>query len=110
MRTRSIVILLLVAACTTPLFAGGAECQRKAAEAAHRSWLGVDLNVDNAADTVTVARVAPNSPAERAGFRAGDRLVALNDVSYGRANEKQLASVMEGLKQGDTVTYTVWRD
>jgi S1-C subfamily serine protease len=105
MRTRSIVILL-VAACAAPLFAGGAECQKKAA----RPWLGVDLNVDKIADRVTVERVVPDSPAERAGFRVGDQLLALNGVSYGRAHAKKLASTMNGLRDGETVTYTVRRN
>ena len=131
MRTRSILILLVVAACAAPFFAGGAECQKKAAQAASaskscemtaaecqkwlaeaktRPWLGVDLNVDKTADTVTVEHVVADSPAKRAGFRVGDQLVALNGVSYGRAHEKKLAATMNGLKEGETVTYTVRRN
>jgi C-terminal processing protease CtpA/Prc len=122
-----LIALVLIAA---PVVAGGAECQKAAqaaraakpcemtaeecqkwmAEVKQRPWLGVELDIDKAAGTLTVVSVVPDSPAERAGFRAGDRLVALNGVSFGRENEDKLASIKNGLRFGDTATYTVLRD
>ena len=132
MRRASILVLLIgFVLIAAPVPAGGAECQRKAAEAARagkpcdmsaeecqkwlaeakqRPWLGVDVDGDKAAGTLTVVSVVPDSPAERAGFRAGDRLVALNGVRFGRPNEDQLSSIKKGLRFGDTATYTVLRD
>ena len=97
-RASTLVFLIGLVLVAAPVLAGGAECQKKASRAAHagkrcemsaeecqkwmaeaktRPWLGVDLDVDQAAGTLTVIRVVPDSPAERAGFRAGDQLVAM---------------------------------
>jgi len=126
-RSSTLVLLIGLVLVAAPVLAGGADCQKKAAQASHkcemsaeecqkwmaeaktRPWLGVDLDIDKAAATLTVIRVVPNSPAERAGFRAGDQLVAMNGVPYGEESKDQLAAIKKSLKFGDTVTYTVRR-
>lgn len=41
-----------------------------------RPYIGIKMTM--AGDTVVVVQVAPDSPAERAGLRAGDRILAFN--------------------------------
>jgi S1-C subfamily serine protease len=135
MRRASILVLVVgLVLLAMPALAGGAECQKKAAQAAQagqsctccdmsaekckkwmaeaksRPWLGIETHLDKETGAWTVVRVVPDSPAERAGFRAGDQLVALNGVAFGDANKEQLASIKKSLKFGDAVSYTVRRD
>ncbi len=132
MRPRAALVLLIgLVLLAAPVLAGGADCQKKAAntastgkpcemsaaecqrwlaEAKTRPWLGVDLERDGTTGAWTVVRVVPESPADRAGFQVGDQLVALNGVAFGDANKEKLAAVNEGLKLGDSVTYRVRRD
>jgi carboxyl-terminal processing protease len=39
---------------------------------------GVGMQIEDQAGTVTVTRVFPNTPAEKGGVRAGDRIIAVN--------------------------------
>ncbi len=43
--------------------------------------IGVHIKLNDAEDSLTVLLVAPESPAERAGIRRGDRIVEVNDSS-----------------------------
>jgi C-terminal peptidase prc len=43
--------------------------------------VGIQVHVNDAGDTLSFAMVAPGSPADRAGFRRGMRLLAVNDSS-----------------------------
>jgi S1-C subfamily serine protease len=56
-----------------------------------------------------VTRVVPGSPAEAAGFREGDRLVALNDVKFKEANVAALKNLQSDLSPGKQVIYRVER-
>jgi C-terminal processing protease CtpA/Prc len=130
-RGSTLVLLIGLALVAAPVLAGGADCQKHAAKtAAHttkpcemsaedcdkwmaeaktRPWLGVDLDGDGTG-AWTVTRVVPESPAERAGIREGDQLVAMNGVAFGEANKDKLAAVKKSLKPGDSVTYGIRRD
>lgn len=73
------------------------------AQAAEPGYLGLSLEVD--ADgffnptlkTLTVKKVAPNSPAARAGIEAGDRIVEID----GRAVAGSKANDLKPILQGD---------
>lgn len=54
-----------------------------------------------------VSSVDANSPAESAGIQAGDIIVEINGQVVGSTTD--LMGGMEDMKEGDTVTLTVWR-
>jgi C-terminal processing protease CtpA/Prc len=69
-------------------------------------WAG--LMYDKTADGANqVKTVAAGSPAEAAGFKAGDLLVALNGIELNEKNHEALGKVNR--KPGSTVTYTIRR-
>lgn len=85
-----------------------ASADQKAAELAARGWLGLATAKDEAG-VVAVEAVEPGSPAEAAGFRAGDVLVAMNGVALTAENKEALKKAKSGLGVGKQVTYTVRR-
>lgn len=86
--------------------------------AADRAVLGVTLATGSVADTagVIVEAVAPDGPAAKAGFKAGDRITRINGVSLTVAREdaedlaltglaqRRLQRVLAKAKPGDEVT------
>ncbi len=94
----------------------GHECGMKAEECAQHmkeyaqthGWLGIglDMNDDN---QMTVDKVWPGSPAEKAGFRVGDRIVSLNGLEAGGKNLEKIHGLMRDAKIGDTAMYVVAR-
>jgi signal transduction histidine kinase len=70
-------------------------------------WMNWQVPYDGAilSDEDRVESVAPNSPAERAGIRPGDVILAINGQSL-----KELHSPYEGLHAGDESIYSVIRD
>ena len=132
MSARSKLALSLVfALAAAPALAGGEQCQKDAAAAAKhasaqkctmsaeacqkemagmksKGWIG--LNLDKSEDgTLTVQSVAVGSPAEKAGFKQGDVLVALNGIAFGEANYDKLKAAKQGLGVGSEITYSVRR-
>jgi S1-C subfamily serine protease len=126
------VVPLAMFAFAAPALAGGAECAKAAknaayaashkgctaskeeclkhmAEARNNGWLGIQY--DNTEDgTAVVKDVVKGSPAERAGFRSGDVLFALNGVQMNEKNSELVGSTWKSLKPGSVVNYTVKRD
>lgn len=85
------------------------ECMQHMAEAKTRGWLGIQY--DKTEDGTTVVKdVVKGSPAERAGFRSGDVLYALNGVQMNEANAEVVGTTWKSLKPGSVVSYTVKRD
>lgn len=71
-------------------------------------WVG--LEIDKADGALTVKGVVPGSPAEAAGFKAGDVLIAMNGVKYGDEKSKEaLMAVRKTQAPGKNVTYTISR-
>ena len=109
----------LVACLALPAFAGGGghgckadvqACLNKMAEKyAKRGWVGLELDEDKASGALTVEQVVPGSPAEAAGFKAGDVLVALNGIEFGEENYEALKKAKYKMAPGKQVTYTVAR-
>lgn len=75
----------------------------------NRGWVGLELENKDGLDKIIVIRVVPGSPAEAAGFREGDRLVALNDIKFVEANASALKDVQADLTPGKQVVYRVER-
>ncbi|HET9950449.1 MAG TPA: PDZ domain-containing protein [Candidatus Eisenbacteria bacterium] len=77
--------------------------------AVQQAFLGVGLKVD-AADTlgVRVVKVARGSPAEAAGIRVGDRILAMDGQEMKTSDE--ITTMVRGMRPGDDVDITVLRD
>jgi C-terminal processing protease CtpA/Prc len=85
------------------------ECMKHMAEAKNHGWLGIqyDQTEDGAA---VVKEVFKGSPADKAGFRSGDVLYALNGIEMNEANAARVKAAWKPLTPGSTVNYTVKRD
>ena len=99
MRRRILTATLLCAALAVPAAAA-------AFHDARGGYLGVNLAPSK--DGVLVTAVVPNSPAEKAGLEAGDRIVAVDGRAV--ATEKDLREALHGLDAGKRVTVEVKRD
>ena len=73
-----------------------------------KGWVGIELEHEEDG-TLTITRVVPESPAERAGLRPGDRIVALNGVSYAGGDRAALKQAYRAMVPDNTITYTVER-
>jgi C-terminal processing protease CtpA/Prc len=74
-----------------------------------KGWVGIETE---AADKgfYKVAKVVYGSPAERAGFQAGDVLVAINGVYLNSEDKTELKQVKKSLGPGVKANYTVLRN
>jgi C-terminal processing protease CtpA/Prc len=72
-------------------------------------WVGIEL--DKSEDgQMLVKRVVAGSPAEQAGFREGDVLVALQGLKFDDdSNKEALKAAKKAMAPGKQVTYTVQR-
>ncbi len=77
--------------------------------AVRQAFLGVGLRVDPA-DTlgVRVMKVAAGSPAETAGIRVGDRILAIEGQEMRTSEE--ITSIVRGMRPGDEISLTILRD
>lgn len=73
-----------------------------------RPALGVLLGDEGEANKIF--GVTPGSGAEKAGIRAGDRLISINGESVDATEPQSLRSAMEGLEPGDSVPVEIERD
>ena len=125
-------VLLAVVLAVAPAMAGGAECQKADAaknvahadkpcdmssadckkamdEARKGGWLGLQIEMAEADGSMVIEKVVPGSPAEKAGFRMGDVLLAVNGVTYSEENKDKLKAVKKTLKPGTAASYNVQR-
>ena len=75
----------------------------------NRGWVGIEMDDRGGADKMVVTKVIEGSPAEKAGFRAGDTLAAVNGVAFSEENHKQLKDIQYSMKPGADFVYTVSR-
>lgn len=68
----------------------------------------VGMVLDGNEDAVLVQRVTPNGPADKAGLKVGDRVVAVNGVLIRSAYQAVMPSMYK--QPGDTVRYRVQRE
>lgn len=101
--------LLGLFALTTPVH--GQVWERWQVDPAEPGWIGVSFEVDSdrwgRASSVTVTDVMPGSPAEEAGVRPGDRLLAVNGL--GSADELAQLTERLRLQVGDRVVMEIER-
>lgn len=112
--TVTLLALALVVGLVTAAFAGGGHGHGKAkdpqarkAELASKGWLGIETEKDEATGSYRIAKIAPGSPAEQAGFRAGDVLVAFNGIPL--KDKEKIKAAKTSIGVGSQVTYTVAR-
>jgi hypothetical protein len=116
---RWLVLLAIVVAvvATGPALAGDGHCdgtpdeclKKMVTKLENKAWLGVELEPgDNGHYRIT--RVVPDSPADRAGFRAGDVLLAMNGVKWSEDNKEAFKKASYELRPGSTAEYVVARD
>lgn len=72
-------------------------------------WVGIELERDETSGVMTIQRVVPGSPAEKAGFQVGDVLFALNGIEINDKNETALKAAKKDWKPGQNVNYTLKR-
>ena len=111
--------LVFAVALALPLSAGEGQkkcegdaqaCLNKmAAKFKDRGWVGVELD-HNENGSMTVLEVIDGSPAQAAGLKSGDVLLAFNGVEFGDDNSKKLKQAQVEMKVGNTIEYTVKRN
>ena len=77
-------------------------------DAATRGWLGIGLDMSDD-EHMAINKVWPDSPAEKAGFQVGDKIVSLNGVECSEDNMEKVHGMLKDAKIGDKVTYVVAR-
>ena len=113
------LLVLVLAALLFPLSAAaggdkqrtacGAECVEKLqAKYANKAWLGVEYDKTDSG-YYKIKAVHPGSPAEKAGFQAGDIMLAMNGVEYTKANKKAVKAAWSEVSVGTEVNYKVKR-
>lgn len=69
--------------------------------------IGAELGMKD--DVLTIIAPLPDSPAEKAGLRAGDKIVKIDDVSTADLSIDQAVDKIRG-KKGTTVKLTIYRN
>jgi predicted metalloprotease with PDZ domain len=116
---RGAVAFAVVAVALSGLALAGKheKCSKSATECAAymkemyqtKGWAGLEKEA-NEDGTYKILSVMPNSPAEKAGVKAGDLLVSINGVTLSKENEAKLKEMHEsGWKIGDTVSFGLKR-
>jgi carboxyl-terminal processing protease len=72
------------------------------------NFVGLGVELKSAPDGLLVVHVIPASPAERAGIRAGDRLIGVGGRSIGGLSVDEAAHLLQG-PEGSLVTLAVAR-
>ena len=75
----------------------------------NRGWVGIEMDDADGVDKMVITKVVSDSPAEKAGFKVGDTLVAVNGVAFSEENQKALKDQQYSMKPGAEFTYTVGR-
>jgi C-terminal processing protease CtpA/Prc len=122
MRAKWFVVLALVAVAFGQVLAGedchGKKCSMSTqacldamASKLHDSgYVGVMLNMDESDGTLSIESVIPGTPADAAGLKAGDVLVALNGARISKDNHAAVEKARGDWKPGQQVTYTIQRN
>ncbi len=70
--------------------------------------IGVHVTFDQSQNAIAIYRIAPDSPAERAGLQKGDLIVAVEDVTVSAATYNEAVGLVAG-EEGTDVSLTVRR-
>jgi len=83
-------------------------CLNSFSKYASKGWVGLEYDKTASEKSHVVKKAVPGSPAEAAGFRAGDVLVSLNGVAM-TADKETLKKAKGDWSVGQTVAYVVKR-
>ena len=117
-RASFVLVVVMIMVMAGPATAGeGGKCSAStqdclnhmAKNLENRGWVGIEMDDEGGTDKMVVTRVIDDSPAERAGFKKGDVMVAVNGVAFADDNQKRLKDVQYSMKPGADFTYTVAR-
>lgn len=112
----SAMVMMMVMAA--PAFAGdGSGCtastqdclNHMAKNLENRGWVGIEMDDKGGVDKMVITKVIDGSPADNAGFKVGDTLVAVNGVRFAEDNQKQIKDIQYSMTPGADFTYTVAR-
>jgi C-terminal processing protease CtpA/Prc len=117
--TTTLALVLVIP--VIPLWAsdeGVKNCPENAADCAKamneqfekRGWVGINMDYDKERGVTIISNVVSNSPAEKAGFQAGDVLQGLNGIDYTEENKKSLKSEYASFHPGTEVTFKIERE
>lgn len=111
-------ILVLALALVLPAAAGEKhdctastqDCLNKmAAKIKNKGWVGIEYDKNDDGTKLTLTEVVPGSPAEKAGLKKGDVLLAMNGIAFGEKYKEKAKKAKTDWKPGASVTYTVAR-
>lgn len=114
---RCAVLLVVALLAAAPAMAGEKgtcegnpdDCAKKMEQKlSQKAWLGISYDTDEKGRWV-VSEVEPGSPAQNAGFKKGDVMLAVDGVAYSKDNKAELKAVYAKLKPGSEATYVVSR-
>ena len=118
MRSKWVGLMVVAALVAAPALAGGYEkCDHPtqdcldymAKKMKNSGWVGVNLEFDDAAGGYALEKVIAGSPAETAGLRAGDIIVAINEVNADGEKSEKMWKTHKSAQIGDTIVWSVKR-
>ena len=110
-------VVVLILAVAVPAAAGDKhkctastqDCLDKMnAKLQHKAWLGIETE-ESGGGQWAVAKIFKGSPAEKAGFKKGDVLLAINGVEMTADNKEAHKKAKHDLAPGSKATYVVKR-
>jgi len=117
-RAIGVLAVVMIMGMSVPAAAGDAnkcsastqDClNHMAKNLSNRGWVGIEMDDKGGVGMMVITKVIDGSPAEKAGFKVGDALVAVNGVTFSEDNEKQLEDIKYSMTPGADFTYTVSR-
>lgn len=113
---KKLVVLLMALLVSVAAVAGGKKKDMSADEAlammeakmAAKPWLGVEY-AKAEKSYFKIDNVVANSPAEKAGFQAGDIILAMDGVEYTKANKKAVKAAWTKVSPGSDADFVVKR-
>ena len=98
-------LLVLLSGVLTMVFLSGSQSIRSQSSA--RGYIGLGVKDATGRAGAEIGVVAPGSPADRAGLKAGDLVLAVNETPVQNANA--MTDAIRGMSPGQTVHFTILR-
>ena len=117
-RSIGVLSVVMILVMSVPAMAGDAtkcsastqDClNHMATNLNNRGWVGIEMDDKGGVGMMVITKVIDGSPAEKAGFKVGDALVAVNGVEFSEENDKELKDIQYAMSPGADFTYTVSR-